>query len=274
LGEGAFDRTLRQMYTRVGLEGLCPHLEATYGIAVADVSAIGVGPGDPAALRVDRKDGPPWVARVFPAGRPAEAAAGDAAVLRHAEAHGFPAERLATDAPLSELHGQSVLVTGFIPSAPPRRAGPLPGGLGGFQARLHSLPLPSGRARRPAGALHHFAEGTRADEVAAVKTWLDQIEPRVPTPDRRHVHRLRAALDESDAGEGLPEAFIHPDPVPVNMVGTEDGPCLVDWTGAGVGPRAVALEYVRVLPFRTGASRSTRSRHRSVKRLSLSTAAT
>ena len=92
------------------------------------------------------------------------------------EAHDFPAERLASDSPVSVLHGQSVLVTEFI-RAKKSAGSKLPGGLGGFLARLHSLPLPSGAANRPSGALHHFAEGTRDDELRAARHWLDQIEP-------------------------------------------------------------------------------------------------
>ena len=41
------------------------HLEACHGIAVA-----GLAPLDLGVYRVDRRDGPAWVARVFPAARP------------------------------------------------------------------------------------------------------------------------------------------------------------------------------------------------------------
>jgi hypothetical protein len=34
-------------------------------------------------------------------------------------------------------------------------------------ARLHTLEVPPG-ADRPAGALHHFADGTMADELRAI----------------------------------------------------------------------------------------------------------
>ena len=52
--------------------------------------------------------------------------------------------------------------------------------LGAIVGRLHGLAVPIG-ADRPAGALHHFAEGTMADELRAVAGWLDSIESRAPS---------------------------------------------------------------------------------------------
>ena len=44
---------------------------------------------------------------------------------------------------------------------------------------------------------------------------------------------------------GLPEAFVHPDFVPVNAIGdTDDLPTIVDWTNAGRGPRIWSLAFV------------------------------
>jgi thiamine kinase-like enzyme len=37
---------------------------------------------------------------------------------------------------------------------------------------------------------------------------------------------------------------VHPDPVPKNVVFTGDGPVLVDWAGAGRGPRLASLALV------------------------------
>lgn len=234
---GAYDETLHRMYDRVGVDDLPAHLTSTYGIDVAGVTALDVG-----VLRVDRGDGPPWVARVFAATRAEAATAADAAALRHLAEHDFPAERLAADEPTSTLHGQQVLVTEFVAEAAKSKARRVP--FGALLGRLHTLPLPTGPAARPAGALHHYAEGTRRDELAAALAWLDQMEDRIAPTDRSRVERLRAELRDADAGEGLPVAFIHPDPVAKNIIRTADGPVLVDWSGAGVGPRVVALEYV------------------------------
>ena len=78
-----------------------------------------------------------------------------------------------------------------------------------FPAAAHLAVRPGGATDRPAGALHHYAEGTPADDAT-----------------------------------GLPEAFVHPDPVPKNAVFTSGGPVLVDWAGAGRGPRLASLALV------------------------------
>src|ERR1035438_8738988 len=66
------------------------HLESRYGSRVAQLTELDLG-----VFRVDRRDGPSWVARVFPAARPLEEVQGDAAILRFAAQHDFPAERCA-----------------------------------------------------------------------------------------------------------------------------------------------------------------------------------
>jgi Ser/Thr protein kinase RdoA (MazF antagonist) len=48
-------------------------------------------------------------------------------------------------------------------------------------------------------------------------------------------------MARGDDCRGLPESFVHPDPVPGNAIATDDGPLLVDWTGAGRGPRLASL---------------------------------
>ena len=240
-----FDVALTRMYQRTALDQLPAHLNETYGIDVSGTEQLDVG-----VFRVDRRDGQPWVARVFSSLRPHEAAVGDAAVLAHVASHGYPAERLAADEPVSTLDGQAVLVTEFLTQAKKRKLEPdVYQRLGRNLGRLHSLPLPRPRtpAARPAGALHHFAEGSRTDELEAAKRWLDQFAEN-PEIDARALDALRAALDEADGGDGLPRAVIHPDPVPKNMVRADDanseGWTLVDWTGAGVGPRIVSLEWL------------------------------
>lgn len=234
-----FDTTLNRMYNRDGLEQLPDHLNNTYGIDVAGVEALDVG-----VMRVDRRDGPTWVARVFSSLRPAKATAADAAVLRYLEQQDYPAERLAHNKPISTMCGQEVLVTKFIDSVKRSREPDVFEIRGRHLGRLHALPLPKGAAARPAGALHHFADGSRRDELDAVAGWLDQVEERVPAGDRSRLDQLRSALKEADDGAGLPVALIHPDPVGKNTIRTTDGFAYVDWTGAGIGPRIVSLEWL------------------------------
>jgi hypothetical protein len=45
------------------------------------------------------------------------------------------------------------------------------------------------------------------------------------------------------AADGLPEGLIHPDFVLVNVVATPGGMVLVDWAGAGRGPRLWSLAF-------------------------------
>lgn len=71
---------------RTGTERLPVRLEARYGIQVARLTELDLG-----VYRVARRDGPAWVARLFPPSRP-PAAAADAAVLRFLAGQDYPAE--------------------------------------------------------------------------------------------------------------------------------------------------------------------------------------
>ena len=196
-------------------------------------------------FRVDQRTGTPVVARLFSGRRPHVAVLGDLAVLEQLRAAEFPAERPFGPGPLSIHDGQSVLVTHFVRKAPKPAwpAGDPVAALGALVGRLHRL-APAGAADRPAGALHHFAEGRAADELSAARRWLRDIEPRIAVADRDQLDLLGRALADADDATGLPEAFVHPDPVPKNTVFTRDGPVLVDWAGAGRGPRVASLALV------------------------------
>lgn len=242
-----FNAALRRMFTRDRLEDLPAHLHETHGIDVTSVEALDVG-----VMRVERADGPAWVARVFSAQRPAQATAGDAAVLRYLAGRDFPAERLAAKKPVSTMHGQQVLVTQFVPSLKRRLEPDVYELLGRLLGRLHALSLPTGAAARPAGSLHHFAEGGRRNELDEAARWLEEMEERVAPADRGRLDQLREALAGADDGTGLPESLIHPDPVAKNLVRTRDGYAYVDWTGAGIGPRVASLEYLLGSPAAAG----------------------
>jgi Ser/Thr protein kinase RdoA (MazF antagonist) len=229
------------MFRRQGVDTLPAHLEEVFGIAVSKVQQLDIG-----VFRVDRLQGTPMVARLFSARRAHAAVLGDLAVLGQLQAAEFPAERPFGPEPLSMHEDQSVLVTHFVRKAPQSLA---PGGdpilaLGELVGRLHRLALPTGAADRPAGGLHHYAEGAPADELSAARRWLRDIEPRVAVGDRDQLDVLGRALADADDATGLPEAFVHPDPVPKNTVFTQDGPVLVDWTGSGRGPRIASLALV------------------------------
>jgi Ser/Thr protein kinase RdoA (MazF antagonist) len=252
----AFDALLERMYQRSGVDTLPAHLEKTYGITVAKVSPLDVG-----VFRIDRADkGAPLVARLFAAARPYAAAEADLAVLRYLAEIGFPAERPFGNGALTSHEGQAVIVTEFIKEAPKAERPRYPiMRLGAMVGRLHGLAVPVG-AERPAGALHHFAEGTMADELRAVAGWLDSIEGEVPSGDGSAFDTIRTAVAAADGGDGLPAALVHPDPVPKNAIFTTDGPVLVDWTSAGRGPRLASMTLVlrsgwAAMPFMKGYAR-------------------
>jgi Ser/Thr protein kinase RdoA (MazF antagonist) len=225
-------------------ERLRAHLEARYGISVAAMTELDLG-----VWRVGRTDGPDWAARWFPARRPAEAAAGDASILRYLAAHEFPAERCAADEPVSVLDGRSVLVTDWadpVPRQQRRDAIRADGGLshlGGLLGLLHTLPA-SAAVARPGGAWHHLAEGLPTAEIAAADRMLAESAPVIPDVERVAFDALRAEVAALDAAEGLPEGFIHPDFVLANVVATPGGMVLVDWAGSGRGPRLWSLAFL------------------------------
>jgi Ser/Thr protein kinase RdoA (MazF antagonist) len=224
------------------------HLEARYGITSGAITELDVG-----VWRVGRADGPDWVARWFPARRSADAVAGDAAVLRYLEERGFPAERCATDEPVSSLDGRPVLVTEWaepVPRPQRREAIRAAGGLkrlGELLGRLHTLDTAQAAAAgaaRPGGAWHHLADGRPSAEIAAASRLLAVTAPVIPDAERAAFDALRAEVDALDPADGLPEALIHPDFVLVNVVATPDSMILVDWAGAGLGPRLWSLAFL------------------------------
>jgi len=221
------------------------HLETTYSIQVETMTDLDVG-----VWRVGRADGPDWVARWFPARRPAEAAAGDAEILRHLAAHDFPAERCAVAEPVSVLDGRAVLVTTWAEPVPRqerraaiRAAGGL-GRLGALLGRLHALPPGPGALARPGGGWHHLADGRPAAEVAAAGRMLADAAGIIPDDQQAAYQALCAEIGALDTGDGLPEALTHPDFVLANVIATQDGMVLVDWAGAGRGPRLWSLAFL------------------------------
>src|ERR1700744_636485 len=128
---------------------LLAHLRDRYGVDAVAATKLSVH--KTYVFRIDRNDGSPWVARVFPPARPRAGAEGDAAILRFLERQDYPAERLAADDAVSDLDGSAVLVTRFVEGAR------LPDGaekfamMGELLGRLHALPWHDS-VLRPGGA--------------------------------------------------------------------------------------------------------------------------
>jgi methyltransferase (TIGR00027 family) len=236
---GRIGRFMERMYGRRDMAGLDGHLRATYGISITGLRELDVG-----VFRVGRDDGPDWIARVFPSERPFEAAGGDAEILRLLERADFPAERCADAEAVTSYEGQAVLVTRHVAGKKPSPTEGSFGVLGDLLGRLHKLPPATGE--RPGGAWHHWVlQGDPDAEKAAAVALLDAAEARVPNSERSLYATVRDELSQAETCDGLPEALIHPDFVPANAITSrEDGTVLVDWTGAGRGPRLWSLAFL------------------------------
>jgi Ser/Thr protein kinase RdoA (MazF antagonist) len=243
------------------------HLETHYGVRVDTMTGLDVG-----VWRVGRPDGPDWVARWFPARRTAEAVAGDAEILNYLAAHAFPAERCATAEPVSVLDDRAVLITEWAePVAREQRreaiiAGGGIRGLGALLGRLHTLPPGGGAVARPGGGWHHLADGHPSAEVSAASRMLAEAGHLFPDGERAAYQALCAEVAALDAAQGLPEALTHPDFVLANVVATQEDMILVDWAGAGRGPRLWSLAFLLFAeaardPRRAGAVLAGYSRH-------------
>jgi Ser/Thr protein kinase RdoA (MazF antagonist) len=137
-----------------------------------------------------------------------------------------------------------VLVTTFVPGSPARNDEATHRALGDLLGRLHALPVPAGGpVARPAGSLHHDPrhEGGPGEDLASAAAHLAGVESRVPPAGRAAFEALRDDVAAADTCADLPAAIVHPDPVLKNAIATPDGPAMVDWTGAGLGPRITSL---------------------------------
>jgi Ser/Thr protein kinase RdoA (MazF antagonist) len=230
--------TERMLY-RSGSDAIASHLQAAYGVTVTRTLELDLG-----VHRVDLAGGASWIARVFPAVRDTGAVRQDAQLLTWLYAQGFPAERCASPDPVSVLEGQGVLVTQHAPGRT-LAAGPASFGLlGRLLGQLHSMPA-GGQpaAHRPGGAWHHLLpDGSPAAELAAARDLLHAARHRVPPGDADCYDVLASALEAGDACGDLPHTLVHPDFVPRNAIGQPGGDVtIIDWTGAGHGPRIVSL---------------------------------
>jgi aminoglycoside phosphotransferase (APT) family kinase protein len=138
---------------------------------------------------------------------------------------------------------QTVLVTEFVAPAAPIRPGRAAALLGALLGGLHSRP---GTRLRSGGAWHHlsFTGGPR-EEIAAAAELLDEPVGQVPARQLAIFDRLRDAVERSDDCQELAHALVHPDFVLANAIPTaDDRLVIVDWTGAGRGPRLWSLGFL------------------------------
>ncbi|GAA3102006.1 Ser/Thr protein kinase RdoA (MazF antagonist) [Kribbella aluminosa] len=239
--EGLSDR----IYHEPDADRLLVHLRNRYGIDAVAATKLSVH--KTYVFRIDRNDGPPWIARAFPPARPRSGVEGDAAVLRFLEQHDYPAERLAVDDAVSDFDGSAVLVTEFLESVP------LPGGIEDFRimadmlGRLHALPYDES-VSRPGGASGEDARrmGKPRQDLLAGLAFLDAVDTKVGAADRERFERLLDQVRSADDGEGLPEGLLHGNLLhaPDHAIVGKNGPVAINWTASGRGPRLADLAFL------------------------------
>jgi len=249
------------------------HLEARYGIHIASLAPIdddpqtrprGSWPGHyPSTLLVRREDGSPWIARVFSS--PADQVNrvhDDAEILQFLAEHGFRAERVAADDPVSMFEGSGVVVTEFVEGGRPTDShgrGENPAvshELAGLLGQLHALPGASGAVARDGGAEETdggFYVGRPRQDLAAAMSFLVSVEDNVTPAGQEKLGWLRDQVENADDAEGLPEALTHSNFHVWSAVGQPGNLVIVGWAGAGRGPRLPALAWL----LRTAAEGST-----------------
>jgi Ser/Thr protein kinase RdoA (MazF antagonist) len=242
----ALDQARQRIAARPPAPRILAHLEDHYGISVSGLTRLDLG-----VYRAERRDGPEWAVRIFPAVRPAAATAGDAEILGFLAEQDFGSERAAAAEPLSVIDGQTMLVTEFVAAGPrSERAAAIraAGGLrrlGEMLGQLASMPADGGALARPGGCWHHLADGSPAEEIEAARALLAEREEAARPADRDGYEALWTAISDVDGGDGLPESLIHPDFVLANVIDSRDrGMVVVDWAGAGRGPRLWPLAFL------------------------------
>jgi thiamine kinase-like enzyme len=190
-----------------------------------------------------------------------------ARLLNYLQLQNFPAERCASLDPVSKLekHSGCVMLTQFASGHRPERNRAAFGRLGKLLGRLHTVQVPNWTAE--GGAWHHLSPtGGIGDECNAASRMLRELQKRGDTNADygngvsrlvEELHRLEASLAHAP---DLPIALVHPDLVPSNAIvhaatpleveaadhgnNKEEEWTIVDWTGAGVGPRIVSLGFL------------------------------
>jgi Ser/Thr protein kinase RdoA (MazF antagonist) len=215
------------------------YLEKHYSITITEITRL-----DRSVYRIDRRDGESWVVRAFPADRPVERVQGDAEILQFLEQHDFPAERTANPAPVTSPGGQGVIVTKFIKGKPAVADESTFFKAGEMLGQLNNLPADSRVIAREADSLHHYSklEGLPRNDLNAATSWLNTIADRTPLQSQGLREKLLERLGLADDLRDLTRALIHPDPVLKNFIEKPSHELtLIDWTGAGKGPRLLAL---------------------------------
>ena len=246
-----------RLFHKPTAERLLAHIRDHYRIDA--IAATKASRHNDHVFRIDRRDGDPWIARVFPPARPKAGVEGDAAILRFLERQDYPAERLAVDDAVSSFDGSSVLVTQCI--AGRLLPSPAVGAegvekfaiMGDLLGRLHTLPLDES-VSRPGGASGEDPrhEGSPRQDLLAALSFLDAVDTKVAAAGRERFDLLREQVLSADDGNGLPEALLHGNLLhaPDHVMLSEHGPVAIQWKAAGRGPRLADFAYLMWGTFR------------------------
>ena len=115
--------------------------------------------------------------------------------------------------------------------------------MGDVLGRLHALDPDGSMALRPGGGWHHVApDGRPNDELAATADLLRTAGRRVRRTEQTEYETLVTAIEGMRLDPGLPTCIVHPDLVAVNVLeGRDHEMTVIDWAGAGIGPRVGSL---------------------------------
>ena len=218
-------------------------LQAHFDAEIRSITPRHVWPDGSGQFVVERTTGPAWMVRCFGTGRPFDRVVGDGAVLAHLEHNEVAAERVVRTRQGSlalPLDGMSLLVTQFVEGVEPDGTADQLRELGETLGRLHALSQP-----RTDRYLTRQAGSTPKEDLAFARSRLQQVASRVDDQRRQEFDRLRAAVDTTRDCERCPSSLVHPDAHAGNAVLTNDGTIvLVDWDGAGQGPRIASLGWL------------------------------
>ncbi len=212
-------------------------VQTHYDAAPTSVRLL-AGGWDGSVYRVIRSQGPDWVLRVVSR----KSAERDVVVLSFLESQHFPAPRVIrslSGCGMALFGEHSVLVTTFIDGTPAGFFPHILHGIGEALGRLHTLNMAEAHTLPPAEML------PVTDMVIALE-WLAEAEPRLPPGLRGQHDQLVGAIRGIRSYDHLPQALIHNDCHPGNAILTSEGPIMIDWHGAGLGPPVVDLGFLLI----------------------------
>lgn len=201
--------------------------------------------------RVERAGQPSWLLHVAPPLADPATFHREAAVLALLERQAYPAPRVVPafdGASVTECGRCPVLVTTFIDGEPTGFSPADLGRLGATLGHLHALPLPTPASAAPgAPTAISPARMLPRTELAAARSWLEEVRGAVPPGYRARYDQLEEVCQTLDLLDDLPTVLIHNDCHPGNSIRTPNGRVvLIDWEGAGRGAAIIDVGFLLV----------------------------